>query len=373
MRISKGSDLILAVAAGLVFSAPLMAQEPDKSTTKTTQAAEASTTKNSVESGRKQKVSGIIVKRDGDKIVVRDRSKTETTVSLGSGVKISERKKNPFRGAKQYDDASLVRGLWVEVEGRGDSGNLVAEKIKFTDEEFRDASSLETRVDPVEDRVTDTEGRMTQAEQNAQRLSGQLEELAAVANTAKGGAKAAQETADKALSEANAANEKIVATNQKVSQVEDKVNVVDNRVNSLDDYEAKNTLNVVFKVGSATITKDMKTALDELATQALAEKGYVIQVAGFASADGDKGVNRRLSERRADAVIRYLIDNHDIPQRRIITPYGYGENKPVGDNATREGRKENRRVEVAILVSKGLVGSTTAGGSASSTSNVPQQ
>lgn len=393
MRNLKGSYLVLTLLMGLILAVPSLAQEKEKSATQTTteaqekdkdktRTADQATQKSSndqqqssVAAGTKQKISGIIVRHDGNNIVVRDRGKAEFNVNLSDSTKIQERKKNPFRSAKQYDTSSLVRGLWVEVEGQGsDSGALIADKIKFTEAEFRDASSLEARVDPVEDRVSDTENRMTQAEQNAQRLSGQLEELTAVANTARGGAKAAQETADKALSEANAANERIAATNQRVGAVEERVTSVDNRISSVDDYEAKNSVNVNFKAGSAVLSADAKTALDEIATAAKSEKGYVIQVAGFASADGNKEYNRRLSERRANAVIRYLVDNHDVPQRRIITPYGYGELKPAADNATRDGRKQNRRVEVAILVSKGLSESAASGADTQRqrTSNNPQ-
>jgi hypothetical protein len=55
-----------------------------------------------------------------------------------------------------------------------------------------------------------------------------------------------------------------------------------------------------------------------------------------------------------EAFMRYLAENHNIPLRRIVLPFGYGEAMPVADNATRDGRKQNRRVEVSILVSKGL-------------------
>jgi outer membrane protein OmpA-like peptidoglycan-associated protein len=65
-----------------------------------------------------------------------------------------------------------------------------------------------------------------------------------------------------------------------------------------------------------------------------------------------------LSQRRADAVIRYLVENHSIPLRRIITPYGYGELQPVAENTTREGREQNRRVEIKLLVNKGLTAPT---------------
>jgi outer membrane protein OmpA-like peptidoglycan-associated protein len=268
-------------------------------------------------------------------------------VTVSGATKITEKKANPFRSAKNYPVTALLRGLEVEVEGRGDSsGVLVAEKVKFTDDDFGVARSLDSRVAPVETRVTTTEGRvdtaenrLTAAEQNAQRLSGQLEELAAVANTARGGAKAAQETADQALAASKANSAEIQAANDRITQI--------------DNYEAKQNIAVNFKVNSAVLSDEAKAALDEIATQAKTEKGYLIQVTGYASADGTEAKNRALSERRADAVKRYLAE-HDIPLHRMINPFGFGELKPVAENNTREGRKQNRRVEVAILVNKGL-------------------
>ena len=94
--------------------------------------------------------------------------------------------------------------------------------------------------------------------------------------------------------------------------------------------------------------------LDDLAMKLSALKGYVIEVAGFTDATGSVEKNRALSEKRADSVVRYLQENHDIPLRRMITPFGYGETRFVSDNDTQEGREQNRRVEVKILVNRGL-------------------
>jgi outer membrane protein OmpA-like peptidoglycan-associated protein len=300
--------------------------------------------------GRKQKIDGVVVSRDADKLVVRDLNGSDVTVSVTGSTKIVEKKANPFRSAKTYPVTALLRGLEVQVEGRGDGSAVVAEKIRFTNDDFGVARSLDTRVAPVETRVTTSEGRLdtaenrlTAAEQNAQRLSGQLEELAAVANTARGGAKAAQETADQALAASKANSAEIQATNDRISQI--------------DNYESKQNIAVNFRVNSAVLSDEAKAALDEIATQAKNEKGYLIQVTGFASADGPEAKNRVLSERRAEAVKRYMAENHDIPLHRIITPFGFGEAKPVADNTTRDGRKQNRRVEVAILINKGLTAS----------------
>src|SRR4030095_11420756 len=126
------------------------------------------------------------------------------------------------------------------------------------------------------------------------------------------------------------------------------------RISSLDDYEPQSMAAVNFKSGSAVLLPDSKTKLDEIATKALNAKGYVLEVSGFADTNGSIQLNRALSQRRADAVIRYLVENHNIPLRRIVTPFGYGETNPIADNETREGRAQNRRVEIKLLVNKGL-------------------
>lgn len=316
------------------FSLCAFAQVSDQPASKQSQSTNTEVRSNHVANGQKQKISGVIVKRDPDSFVVRDAQGTDTTIMFGNNTKVSEMKSNPFRSAKTYPETALLRGLNVEVEGRGDaSGNLAADKIKFKDEAYQMARTVESRVTPVEGRVGDAENRLTEAETNAQRLSGQISELEAVSNAAKGGAKAAQETADAAIAGVNSTNE---------------------RIGMLDDYDPQQSTSVKFKVGSAVLSEEAKMALDELASQAKSQKGFVIQIAGFASADGSEELNRRLSQRRADAVVRYLAEKQGVPLRRIVMPYGYGEMNPAADNTTREGREQNRRVEVTVMVSKGL-------------------
>jgi outer membrane protein OmpA-like peptidoglycan-associated protein len=251
-----------------------------------------------------------------------------------------------FGGGTNYNVTNILRGLNLEVEGRGDAnGQLVAEKVRFNESDLRVARTVESRVDPVETRVGSAEGRIEQVEQNSQRLSGQIDELAAVSNAARGGAKAAQDTADAALVGVNATNE---------------------RISALDDYVPQQSTSILFRRGSATLSRESKEQLDQVAQQALAARGYVLEVSGFASAEGGVDQNRRLSQQRADTVIRYLVENHNIPLRRIVTPFGYGEAQPIADNKTRAGRAENRRVEVKIMVNRGL----TQGAPAMTTSQV---
>jgi outer membrane protein OmpA-like peptidoglycan-associated protein len=289
-----------------------------------------------VASGQKITVKGVVTSRDIDAntFVVQDINGVNTTVRLTDRTSVKS-KGGFFGGGSTYGASNILRGLNLEVEGRGDaSGNLVAEKVRFGSTDLRVAQSIQARVDPVENRVGTAENRIGQVEQNSQRLSGQLDELAAVSNAARGGAKAAQESADAAIAGVNTTNE---------------------RISALDDYVAQQTVAVNFRVGSAVLSPEAKTTLDQIAQQALKARGYVLEVRGFASADGSESKNRMLSQKRADAVVQYLAYTHNIPLRRIVTPFGYGEQQAVADNATREGRQQNRRVEISVLVNRGLM------------------
>ncbi len=338
MKKQAGQFLTLAMA--LALAAPALAQEPEKATPPAAAAAQESQPK-AVVSAEKQKTKGVIIKRDADSFVLRDQSGADVTVMLTANTKVKEKKSNPFRSGKNYATTQLLRGLNVEVEGRGDNaGGLVAQEIRFTDDDFHVAQMVESRVNPVE-------GRLAENEQNAQRLSGQLEELGAISNAARGGAKAAQETADAAMTGVKENAGRIAAADNRISATNE-------RITAVDDYQAKQVATINFKMGSAALSREAKTALDSIADQVKSERAFLIEVAGFASSDGGRDLNRRLSMRRADAVVRYLAENHMIPLRRMITPFGYGEAQPVADNHTREGRQQNRRVEVRILVSRGL-------------------
>lgn len=279
-----------------------------------------------VTAGQKMKIKGVIVSKDTDKIVVRDATGVDTNVAIVSNTSIKT-KGGFFGGGDVVATSQLVRGLNLEVEGTGDTtGALVAKQVRFSKEDFRTAQSIESRVAP-------TEERLTQAEQNAQRVSGQIDELLAVSNAARGGAKAAQDTADAAVAGVNATNQ---------------------RIGAIDDYVVQSSSTVNFKVGSSVLLPEAKTQLDQIAQTALTMKGYVLEVTGFASADGDEKKNKVLSQKRAQAVIDYLVENHNVPLRRISTSYGFGEAQAVADNTTLEGRQQNRRVEVKILASRGL-------------------
>jgi outer membrane protein OmpA-like peptidoglycan-associated protein len=320
----------MALAFGLALAlSPLALGQPSSQSQTPSNASSA----RNVASGEKMKIKGVVVHRDADTFVVRDLNNVDTIVRLTD--RTSVKSNGGFlRGGTNYGQTHILRGLNLEVEGRGGSGGeLNAEKIRFNEADLRSARTADVRATPLEERATATEGRLSEVEQNAQKLSGQLDELAAISNAARGGAKAAQETADAAVAGVNATND---------------------RISALDDYVPQDSIAVNFRLGSSMLNADAKTKLDTIATKALNAKGYVLEVTGFADSTGNTTRNRALSQRRADTVIRYLVENHQIPLRRIVTPYGFGESNPVADNKTREGRAENRRVEVKVLVNKGL-------------------
>lgn len=276
--------------------------------------------------GQKYKIKGVIVAQDDQSIIIRDSVGVDTKVILSPGASIKT-KGGFFSSGDTVAVSQLVRGLSLEAEGRGDaSGALAATKVRFEKDDFRVAQSIDSRVGPAE-------ARLDEAEENAKRVAGQIDELMAISNAARGGAKAAQDTADAAVAGVNATNQRITA---------------------LDDYVVQSTTTVNFRVNSSVLSTEAKQMLDEVASAATSMKGYVIEVTGFASADGSAARNKVLSERRAKAVIDYLVTTHNVPLRRIGQSYGFGELQAVADNSTLEGREANRRVEIKLLVSRGL-------------------
>jgi outer membrane protein OmpA-like peptidoglycan-associated protein len=300
-------------------------------------------------SGQKVTIEGVIAKRDADTITLRDAQGKDVIVTLSNETQVKEKKSNPFRSGRNYATTQLLRGLSVEITGKQNGeGKLTADEIKLKDNDLRIASSMETRVDPIETRLAEVETKLVQSEQNAQRLSGQVEEVSAVAKAARSAAKAAQDTGD----QANAAAKD--AAREGIEAAKETARAANERISSLDDFDVKSSATVLFALSSSTLSKEAKAQLDSLAQATKTEKGFMLEVTGFTSAEGDAAANERLSQNRADAVVRYLTETHGVPLRRLVTPFSFGAKQPVADNATFDGRKQNRRVEVKLLVNKAL-------------------
>ena len=106
--------------------------------------------------------------------------------------------------------------------------------------------------------------------------------------------------------------------------------------------------------GKATLSADGKATLDKLASDAKSTQNYMIEIAGYASSTGTKAENQKLTDERAAAVTDYLRNSDNVPMRRILTPAGYGATHAAATNTDPEGRDINQRVDVKVLVNKGL-------------------
>lgn len=292
-------------AFGVVFTVVLLLSATSLALGQFNQQPSANPAIRSVPSGSKMKFKGVVISRDADNFTIRDRTRQDYLVRITDNTSI---KTNGgfFRSGKKYPVTDILRGLIVEVEGRGDAqGQLVAEKIRFSESDMRMAQTADVRVAPVE--------------ANQERIAGQIDELYAVAAEAR----------------ADAAN-------------------ANERISALDDYDLQQSVSVTFKVNSAILSPEAKQQLDEFASKASTGKAYMIEVAGHTDSTGGDAKNFRLSQQRAEAVVQYLAVNHKIPLRRFVTPMGYGKTESVADNTTASGRQQNRRVEVKMLTNRGM-------------------
>lgn len=301
-----------------------------------------------VPEGQKLKIQGVVSVRSGDSFKVRDPSGNETVVLLTSSTDVTSHSRG-LRGKKDYPVTYIMRGLRVQAQGRGDSqGNLMADWVRFDEQDLRAAQALEQTDELAADnqaRITAAEQAAREAAEEARRMAAQIAENTALANDARARADAAQAQADAAFKAAALAN---------------------NRINGLDDFDVIRTIPVLFKVNSSVIDATAKQTIDDAAAWAKAEKakgnanGWLVEVVGFADKTGNTARNRALSERRAKAVIQYLVGVHGLDLRRLVQPFGYGESKPAADNATAAGRAKNRRVEIIILQNKGIANTVSS-------------
>jgi outer membrane protein OmpA-like peptidoglycan-associated protein len=179
--------------------------------------------------------------------------------------------------------------------------------------------------------------RADERAQGADSKAGDAAREAARANdsaaTASKQAGAAQSTADKGVAQA--------------AQAERSVGTLGNRVENLDNFKLASTETVLFAVGKSELSKEAEAQLDAFAAKVVPMKHYIVEVQGFTDSTGASAANVELSRRRAAAVVRYLTLDGKLPLYRVNT-IGYGKASPAADNKTRDGRKQNRRVEVKL-------------------------
>ncbi len=128
------------------------------------------------------------------------------------------------------------------------------------------------------------------------------------------------------------------------------------RVGDIDQYNVKGTTNVNFDTGKAVLSEQAKAELCSAASQAGAMVNALLLVVGYTDATGPEELNQELSEKRASRVVNHLQQACGWKPYRMLTPTGMAEADPLADNSTEEGKAQNRRVAVNILVSKAVDG-----------------
>jgi outer membrane protein OmpA-like peptidoglycan-associated protein len=152
------------------------------------------------------------------------------------------------------------------------------------------------------------------------------------------------------------ADQKAVAAGRSAEAANANATNANNRVEAVDKASKRIVYEVVlneekgnFKFGKATMPEDVTPELDQLVQKLKSNpNGAFIEIEGHTDNVGNPDINYKLGLERAEAVKRYLYENHQVPLHKINV-ISYGEDKPVGDNKTKDGRAQNRRVVIKVL------------------------
>ena len=141
------------------------------------------------------------------------------------------------------------------------------------------------------------------------------------------------------------AGNKAQAAQQTATAATNRLTTVENVVGNIDQYKATSQTEIRFRPGQSTLSKNAKSALDDLATPLKDQHGYIVEVQGFSAGRGQAAIQN--SQKMADSVVRYLVLNHDIPVFRIYV-VGMG-NAPVSTDENGKKHVSGGRVEVSLL------------------------
>jgi OmpA-OmpF porin, OOP family len=286
-------------------------------------------------SSDKVKVKGLITTRTGETLTMKTADGGSAVVVLTDSTKVQQPKGLGLR-KKQMSFAVLIPGLKVSVDGTGDQSRVTANSITFDADDLQLAETIQAGLTPTRHAVQTNQQNIAANKQNIQSNQQDI---------------AANEVKTAANKEAISANREDIEANQQ------EIEEANKRFSELSEYDTKGDISVNFAVGKSVISASDKAALSALARNAVNLTGYIIQVKGFADSSGNAAMNQQLSMDRAQAVIAYLIQDCNVPVRHVIAPGAMGTADPAAANETAQGRAENRRVEVKVLVNKGVAGS----------------
>lgn len=281
-------------------------------------------------------VNGIIKSRTGETLLVKTDAGNDVTVVLTDATRTVDRKGLFGLDKDQLGNTVLIPGLKVSVEGSpDDQGRVVAKEIITDGDDLEASEMIQAGLHPTAEQV----------EKNVDTLA---------AHEGKLGAHDTQLDAHEQRISAN--QQQSAANKQQIQQNLSSIEEHTRRFQALDDFDVKAEATVNFAVGSSNVSKEDVAKLNELAQAAKGLNGYIVEVVGYADSTGSAAVNTKLSEDRAKQVVTWLMQQGGIPVRHIIAPGAMGEYGSRASNETKKGRAENRRVEVKVLVNKGITG-----------------
>ena len=196
--------------------------------------------------------------------------------------------------------------------------------------------ALGKSLEETQERTRRNETRITEVDQKADNAAQAAQQARGAADQARGAADQAQNTAGVAQQSANAAGARAEAVDKTVKKMVFEVVLSEDEGN--------------FKFAKTDLPDEAKAKLDQMITQIKADpKGAFFEIEGHTDDVGDAKINEKLGLDRAESVKRYLYEHHQIPLHKMNV-ISYGEDKPIAPNKTREGRAQNRRVVVKVLV-----------------------
>jgi OOP family OmpA-OmpF porin len=284
--------------------------------------------------GKKVKINGLITGRNGENLTVKTiKGSTNVVVVLTDDTKVQS-PVGVFRHTEQSVTA-LIPGLKIQIEGTGTDTRVVAKTITLNKDDLLLAETIQAGLNPTQ-------------QQQAANMANISENKEGVEANKQGVATNQQQIGTNQA--AIAANQGEIAANQQ------EIQATTQRFSELSEYDTKAKAMVYFATGSYAISESDQAALSLLAQGAAGLTGYIIQVKGFADSSGNAAMNQTLSMDRAQAVVAYLLQNCKIPLRHIVAPGAMGIADPAAPNESADGRQENRRVEVKVLVNRGVAG-----------------
>lgn len=201
---------------------------------------------------------------------------------------------------------------------------------------------VNTRVGEVNTKVNTLTGAVEETQARTKANEGRIGEVDQKAG-------AAQSAADSAASAASAADAKAMAAANAARTADEKTAALAASSRRLIYEVVLSEDQGQYKLGKADLPDPVKTRIDDLVNQLKADpKGAYFEIEGHTDSTGAPMVNDKLGFDRADAVKRYLYEAHQIPLHKINV-ISFGEKKPVGDNKTRDGRAQNRRIVIRVL------------------------